>query len=296
MNDPKEIFLQDIRAYKKGLENSRLDFCNIIANRLNTNAVILNSKEFTFLSLILKDVALILGKIINPELQKDILMKVQKHIEPLERDSSPNSVLKYYFVIYNIFTNALSELEENYKQDKEFTDQTIKYIINFLVHEIEDNRINHKISMVFAGSLNEINRVLRNFGYNEKTLVLQLNLNIFFKVYDYLRFALINDPNGEKSIWNDRMNESINRLKDIIKKYLELDDAKNDAKYLQLSLDFIYIFSKEWREMILRFMEIGIPLETAKQKRNFILPDATKKVLKNIISKGVESEIKDEES
>jgi hypothetical protein len=286
----ENVLYEDLRVYRKSLAENKLDLGNILANRLNSDAISLNSKEYSLISMILKECVLILLRITDPEKQQKETKLLLTLIEKIKTPLSVNNYMKMYSDFYKRMNKYLITPEEKYTEDIEFTEYTINYYLDFLITELKGEDLNVTTTRIFVGVFSEITRVVKTHGFSQKHLLLQLILSCFNRLYDYFRFVKLNTSEKQYIRFEKLLKTNLNLLINNIKLYKQ----STQQQYLQSSLNDIFDISKEWRLMYVRFMDIRIPIPSVKQ-RNIELPEETREILKDMALKGVQSEIRGEE-
>lgn len=279
MESFKSILIEDLQVYKKSLEIEEYSFCNVISNRLITNAVILSSKEFTLIGAILKE---ILNYVTMIEEQKEIKKKIEKLLDDfLNNDNiSIDTILNSYSnAIYDIFI-IINPDYEIYNENIEYSLFSTKYFINFFKKELEKQEIAYQIDLIYHGIANELNRIYRNFGYNTHQLLLKILITFSGRLYDYYRYIIYSEK-SEKKIWESRYLKIKNQIKQNVSSF-DLND-----EYINNTSDLLFKICKKWRHMFIRVMDIVSPIK--KQKTS--IPPNIQNELKDMVSKVTNSKL-----
>ncbi|NHI91374.1 MAG: hypothetical protein EAX96_02650 [Candidatus Lokiarchaeota archaeon] len=285
-----KVLKEDLEGYYEGLSNQKYDFCNVMCNRMNTNAVILESKEFIFLSVILKDLTSIIDRIIDPDEQIKITNELINHLKDYLKDENiPDlgSILKLSDFFRKLISKLLYE-EEKYTGNLNFTDLTIKYYLEFLVDEITNNNIIISVSAILPGVTDELQRVFKTHGLRNKHFILKYILEYSTRVFDYQRYSYYYSSKNEKNI----ALKDIKKLFELIKKNITTFFDSEENKYINDSLDDLFYLCKEWRFNYTRFLEISPVMK--KKKKELELPEDMKEKMREIVSKGMEKELDEE--
>jgi hypothetical protein len=134
MESFKSILIEDLEIYKNGLKQDDYSFCNIISNRLIANAVSLESKEFTLIGAILKEV---LNFFAIVEGSKNIKKELESLINNIIKSGEPDIIyiMENYLNLYNKIREDLNPNYEKYKENKEYSLYSTKY---FLKEELKN--------------------------------------------------------------------------------------------------------------------------------------------------------------
>jgi len=281
----KTVLIEDLKVFQNGLDLDNFQFCNIISNRIITNACIIKSKEFVLIGAILKEIL--------PEFQafeEEVAEKAKKDlIKIVENFSSTGdlsrvSVIEKYSDFFNLYRQYITEPYEEYQENKDFSSETVNYCIKFLVRELEEFNIPFQCDLLTHGVLNEIRRALKGFGSSSYHLMLRLILSFFGKLNDYFRFIILSDLDM-KDFWENKYAEFKDKLINNLKSF-DIVDA-----YIIESTDLLFEICEEWRNMFMRIMELPRP----DQRKYTKIPPNIENQLKGMVSKITQSEIEGEE-
>ena len=285
----QDILIEDLEVYKKALEIKDFQFCNIISNRITLNAVFLESKEFVLIGAILKDTLPNFQKLEEDNEQKarkeftKVIDIYLKYIETLDCFTILNKYSEYYDIFRQHFNSSI----EKYTENKDYSSYVIKFCLEFLKKELEENILPYSEDIVTYGILNEILRTSQNFGCTSHQHMLKLILSFFSRLNDYFKVVLLSDELTESKglLWRERFNIFRNKLIMNINQY-ELSDT-----YIEKSLEDLYCFIKEWRFMFIRLMNLMPPIQQQQVK----IPSRIENELKKMVSEAISKEIKGEE-
>jgi hypothetical protein len=280
----KRVLYEDLKVYNNGLKLDNFQFCNIISNRIITNACIIKSKEFILIGAILKEIL--------PDFQvfdEDIIKKAKNDLSKMvenfinEEDLKSKYIINNYSEFFNSYRQFITEPFEDYEENKGFTSETVKYCLDFLIKELEELKIPHQCNILIYGVLNEIRRVIKSFGCSHYHLMLRLLLSFFGKLYDNFRFIMLNNLNS-KDFWENKYNKFREILIDNLRSFDIVDE------YIVNSSNLLFDICVEWRYMFMRIME----LPRLEQKRYTKIPPNVEDQLKEMVSQITKSELKGE--
>ncbi len=289
MESFKDILIEDLDVYKNALEIKDIQFCNIISNRITMNAVFLESKEFALIGAILKDTLPNFQKLeedYEQKARKEFMKVIDNYLKYIETIDC-FTILDKYSEYYDIFRQHFNSSIEKYTENKEYTSYVIKFCLEFLKKELEENILPYSEDIVTSGILNEILRTSQNFGCTSHQHMLKLILSFFSRLNDYFKVVLLSDEltESKRLLWRERFNVFRNKLKRNISLY-ELSDT-----YIEKSLEDLYCFIKEWRLMFIRLMNL---LPSIRQQQVKI-PSRIENELKKMVSETISKELKGEE-
>ncbi len=280
LEDFFSVLIDDLEIFKEGLKREDFSFCNILSNRLITDAVFLNSKGFVLLGVILKEnlnyFALLEDfKIIKGEYIEFINEFNQSEDLDLER------IINRYINFYDKIWVDISPEHEKYEKNLDYSLFSTKYVINFLIDNLERQDVPYIRDSIIYGATNELNRIYRNFGALKYQLMLKTVLYLSGKLYDYYR-VLILSTSSKKEIWKEKIISLKLKIKNNIRSF------KIEKKYLENSLDLLFEISKQWRHLFIKVGELSLPI----QREKTTIPPEIQQELEEIVSKVTESELK----
>lgn len=287
INIYNNILIEDLKSYLKGLEKNDYGFCNIISNRLITDAVILESKKYTLIGTILKDVTFDYRffenkKIALDDAKENLHNMVEDFLEN-KNESDINYILSKYFEYYNEFRKVITSEMEVYEENKSFSIYTTKYILNTFKDEIKNQEMPYNLDVLVYGILIEINRIIRTFGFVTQQLLLKTLLSFFGRLSEYFRYILISESKIEK--WKKLYFEYKEKLTNNIESF-EIND-----EYIKSTVNLIFEVCREWRFMFIRLLELP--------KSQFIekpisMPEIVKEDLREMVSDLISSKLEGE--
>ena len=278
----KSVLIEDLEVYKKSLDLEEYNFCNIISNRLITNAVLLDSKEYNLIGAILKEALNFIAIVEEPKnIQKELKNLTEKFIKL--KEININIILQSYLEFFNSINDDINPQYEKYKENLEYSVFSTKYYLNFLKEELSDQNLPYNRDLIYFGVSNELNRVFRNFGCTIHQLILKILIIFTARVYEYYRFLILScEP--KNSFWEAKY---IN-LKEKIKNNVE--NFNIDDEYLVKTTELLFEICTEWRQMFIRLIEVSQQVQREKTS----IPPKIKEELKEMVSKVTSSEKKGE--
>ncbi len=282
----KTVLIEDLKAFKNGLEAEDYAFCNIISNRLITNAVILKSDKHVLLGAILKELIYEYRRFKDDNNIKKATVKFTKLIESYisgEKTVELSVILDDYLEFYKDFLNIMERPMESYEYNINFTNLTVKFCLEFFKNELEENAIPINIDVITFGIINEIRRVMKSFGFDKKILMLRLVLTFFGRMYEFFRFLIVSETENTK--WRDLYQSYRSKIIQNLKSY------ESGEEYLNESLVFLFELCQEWRYMFMRLLEL--PKATPIEKEVSIpenIKEELNKMVSNLIRKKLEEE------
>jgi len=280
MESFKSVLIEDLKIYQNGLELEDYSFCNIIGNRLITNAVFLDSREFNLIGAILKEVLSFFAIL---EDRSNLKKELNKFIENLLEIENLDIIyiMEVYLNLYNKIREDLNPDFEKYKENKEYSLYSTKICLDFLKDELEKQYVPYSRDLIYFGISNELNRIFRNFGCITQQLILKTLLVFTGRLYDYYRFLILSKE-PKNSFWEEKYNQ----LKDKVKK--NLNQFGYDNEYLEKTSDLLFDLCKEWRFMFIRLMDITPQVKREKTS----IPPKIQEELRGMVSKVTDSEMR----
>lgn len=280
METYKPVLIEDLKIYINGLDLEDFNLCNIISNRLITNAVFLESKEYTLVGAILKEVLNFFAVV---EDYKNIKSELKKLINKIIKSENGdiNFIMESYLNFYNKIRDEINPKHERYKENKEYSLYSTKYSLKFLKEELSSQNVPYFRDLIYFGISSELNRIFRNFGCITHQLILKVLIVFSGRLYDYYRYLILS-----KEPKNDYWEEKYFHIKEKIKNNIEEFDI--DDEYLEKTTNLLFEICKEWRLMFMRLMEIAPQIKREKTS----IPPKVQEELKGMVSKITESELK----
>ena len=283
-----KVFIEDLEAYINGLENKDFQFCNIISNRITTDAIFLDSKEFALIGAILKDTLPNFQRVeesYEETIRKkfvSVINDFMKYQEKLDCSFILNRYSDYFDESKQYFTSSF----EKYSENKDYTSRIINFCLKFLKDELEKGNLPYAEDLLVMGVLNEISRASRQFGCTSHQHILLNILSFSHRLQDYFKVLLTSDDKYANK-WKESYQKYRAILKDNIKKYDLSDD------YIQRSSEDLFELIKEWRFMFLRLMNILPPMPQPPPQIK--IPSRVENELKEMVSKAISKELEGED-
>ncbi len=282
----EKVLREDLKAYLKALDAKEFGLCNIVSNRMMTNAMILNSVDFNLLGAILKEITFDFNLFQEENSLENALKKLKNTLKSYQ-SSNPkvDQILDDYYEYFDIFRNIITSPLEEYEENKDFSIYTTKFSINFFIQENENDLIlPYNFDVRIYGVLNEINRVMKSFGFTKHQLVLKLVLSYFGRMYEYFRF-LLSTENIDK-IWEEKFSDYKEKLLSNVKSF-SLEES-----YINNSLELLFEFCREWRTFFMRLLEIP---RGPKVEKGTAIPSNVRQELDEMVTKLINSKLEEKE-
>lgn len=280
----KKVLKKDLKAYLKGLEANEYGYCNVISNRMITNSMIIESKNFNLLGAILKETTFDFNLFQDDdkfnEAKKKLISIVKSYLE-MEDTPEIEQIISNYFEYYDVFRSLISSPFSEYEDNIDFSIYTTKFCLKFLVEESESEKnLPYNLDVLVFGVLSEINRVIKNFGFTKHQLILRLILSFYGRTHEYYRFLLSNENVVDK--WEELYKDFKNQF------LLNLKSFSLEDEYITSSISLLFEICKEWRLFFMRLLEI--PRGT-KVGRIVPIPKNVREELDEIVTKLIDSKI-----
>ncbi len=284
----KYVLKEDLKAYLNGLDDLDFGFCNILSNRMITDAVILKSTIFALLGAMLKEITYEFRFYKDDINLRKGLRKLKKIINEYASDKyelNAKQLLEDYQDYYNEFRELIKIEREIYKNNPEFSQFSIDFCLAFYIKELNFNDTPINLDVLIFGILNEVNRVIKSHGSTSKQLMLKIILNSFGRMYEYFRFYLQNEESKIER-WKESFDNFKEKLLDNIEKF------NDDKNYIENSIDFLFEICEEWRYMFIRMLEIPKTSNSVVEKQ-ITVPKKVKEDLDEIVSDLIASKLED---
>lgn len=284
-----QVFIQDLEAYKEGLENKDFRFCNVISNRITIDAVFLESKEYALIGAILKDVLPEFRRVEESdeeEIRKKFIAVLNDYIKHQE-DLNYSFILSRFSEFFDQNKKYFTSSYEDYSENKDYTSKIIKFCLEFINNELEENNLPYSDDLLILGVLNEISRASRQFGCTTHQHILQYILSFSQRLQDFFKVLLLSSEVPDPEKWKERYEKYRDLLKNNVKGY-DLSE-----EYIKKSLDDLFQLIKEWRFMFMRLMSIMVPIP--QQSQQIKIPSRIENELKDMVSKAISKELEGEE-
>ncbi len=284
----KYVLKEDLKAYLNGLDELDFGFCNILSNRMMTNASILKTKIYALLGAVLKEITYEFRFYKDDGNLKKGIRKLKKILSDYNSDKyelHTKKIMEDYQDYYSEFRDLIKVERETYKDNPDFSQFSINFCLAFYIKELNFNDTPINLDVLIFGVLNEINRVIKSHGSTSKQLMLKIILNSFGRMYEYFRFYLQYEENKIKR-WKESYNIFKNKLLDNLKKF------NDDEEYIENSIDFLFEICEEWRYMFIRMLEIP-KTSTSVVEKQVSVPKKVKEDLDEIVSDLIGSKLED---
>lgn len=280
------VIIEDLETYKKGLNNKNFQFCNVISNRITMNAVFIESKESALIGAIIKDILPEFQRLeeeYENKVRNEFIKVINIYIDNIEK-LDYILIMDKYSEYYDIYKQYFNTNFEKYTENKDYSSRVIKFCLEFLKKELDDDILPFSEQLLTSGVLNEISRVTRNFGCTTHQHMLKLILSFFSRLRDYYKVLVLSDEK-ETDNWKNRYEKCKEKLNDNIQDY-ELSDT-----YIERCLEDLYDFIKEWRFMFMRLMNLIPPMQLQQIK----IPSRIESELKEMVSETISKKLEGEE-
>lgn len=287
MKDLNKIIGEDVKAAFAAFKDDSFDNVNIFGNRIMSNAIFGENNKTFLPGYFVKDVGLTF-----------LLLKVRESamafstaksygftfVERLVKSAGAYNEEEMWqnFLEYNekIRKFKITPWEEkNYTDDKEFTKDAFKWLLNYLSTHKET--LSNPMNNLIKGTLNEMDRVSKIHGFTLQELMVMHLLIALDRNNDYVS-RFVNEPEP-KTFYQKQMKELI---KPNLEKIISLGN-KNFT--IQEADELLWTLVKSWRQFFLEFGEI-VSSSIAVQK-GIELPEDLKKKVTESITKSVQKEI-----
>ncbi len=288
--DMKKKFEYDFEAFGIAIREEEFKEANIFANRIMSNAYLLDGKDFGVLGHILKEVAndginILQSK--EPKLIKEYTQnsieffgKITKMIETdsINLKNAWNNYSDHQDKTKLLFMSP-AESKAYQKTDKSLSNKVIKKLMELLEKEIQI--LAYRPNNFFLGMLNEIGRVSKVNGlyaYDEHFVSL---LRMIQKIDDYVKQT----SSGSDFVTRSKR-ETIQLTEKIIQVYKSIDSKNQQDEKIN---ELLWILIKIWRAYFIKFMEVGQVNYSMKEEQ--VPGDPERSKLVDEITKYIEKEI-----
>lgn len=283
----RNVLIEDLQAYMNGLDDKNFGFCNIISNRLVTDAIVLKSKEYMLLGAILKEVIYDF-RLLQDDKQINIYSNtlkafIRKYLSK-ERDFNAIEIVDDYYNFFYESREIIVSDSEKYQENPDFSMLTTRYCLDFLKKELTNQDLPYNLDVLVFGVTTEINRVMKFLGCIPQQLILRISLSFFGRLYDYFRLILASENN--KSKWKELY------LKYKTKLISNIDKFSTESSYIITTTDLIYEFCEEWRFMFMRLLELP---RTSIIEKPITIPKIIREELNEFVSNLISSKLEEKE-
>jgi hypothetical protein len=282
---------QDLKAIVLALGEDDFENTNIFANRLMSDATILNDHKHLLIGFFSKDVAAEMMELAAMK-QATALATAKAHVtmflsrmEQLanKEDFAQQEIWDEYVVVADKLRRYhLTQHEQKaYADNKEFTHKIAAWLLQHLRRE--QNLLLKNRSQLLKGILNELSRTYRVFGAEKPEIVLLSLLTALDRVCDYVRFA---SQFPDESIKSESAKSAILPY---VERILDIMQAEPvDINKVDVLLSELII---KWREAFINYLELP-PVVAVPVEKGVKLPEETKKRITEAVTKALEAKQK----
>lgn len=285
-------FKQDLSVIKKGLTDDNFDAINIFANRIMSNAFIMDSKKFVLPAFLIKDLTLFLvqlkqiPKIKSSASAKSALRLFISSIDnmTLNEEFKNEELWKAYHTSLGLLRKHLlpdNEKDSYDKENTEFTNQAFKMLITY----VQTNQtFLKKQNNLLRSLLTEMNRIYQEYGMDE----MDTKYRALFVAMNYIDEYVVRADLTDEKI----KSEAEELLFPFVDKVFQLIHEPNssNSEIDNLIVDMILF----WRGLFLKYGELFLPIAQRQSgKRGRLnLPEETKEKISKLVTQGLEDQIK----
>jgi hypothetical protein len=286
-----QMFHDDLEAFTDAIEKEELELANIFANRYASDAYLLKSDSHSILGALLKELILNLleYKSRNQFSQDNIASAMQPvleiDIDGMKEIDDIIPVFKKFFIYFKDH-QALSITDIEQEAYIENDEISILYL-DILLDYLRDRKdiVGQQWNIVSKGILNELNRIVKLYGFNTKVFLGWINLRMFDRVIDYQYFISQFDIPEDHQKYRDISCEDLCNKIILVK---EFEEDRKDQLVTQLTI--LSELTMLWRNYFLLYMDIPKPGPSI-QRREIRLPDDARKKIGDILTKALEKEV-----
>ncbi len=278
---------EDLKAIILALEGDDFENTNIFANRLMSDAAILNDHKHLLIGFFSKDVAAEMMELTAMKPATALatakahatmfLSKMKDHAN--KEGFAEDEIWKEYVKLSdNLRKFHLTPHEEKaYAENKEFTRKVADWLLEYL--RKEQKRLLEPRSQLLKGILNELGRTCRVHGAEEQEIIFFSLLMAFDRVYDYVRFAhQTADDSIDSESAKRELTPYLDRIFDVMKAQ-PIEIVKIDELLSELII--------RWREAFVNYLEVPHLVKVPVQK-GIELPEETRKRIAEAVTKALE--------
>jgi hypothetical protein len=282
-----DISRQDLAAAKAAFEERDFRLMNILANRLMSNVLFGSEGEkiFALPGFFLKDMALDFINLRDEtglnDLHKIAKTSIAQVEEALKRDLDLASFWSAYLKYWNDTrkVNMTAAERKNYKDNAAFTSRAVSFLSKEL---FEGDSVFLENSLVIKGFLQEMDRISRCHGADDREMVLCLMVKAIDWVNDYYRLACL----SAQGVVNSECIKT--KLSPFLERIKRWRDEQEEAPYKNAS-DILCDSILEWRRYYIVYLERGRLSPEA--ERRIELPLDTKKRIGDTIAEALQKDI-----
>ncbi|HEU4343215.1 MAG TPA: hypothetical protein VFU31_16810 [Candidatus Binatia bacterium] len=287
MAEVVDISRQGFAAAKAAFEERDFRLMNILANRLMSNVLFGTGDEKTFAlpGLFLKDIAVDFIPLKDGNGVDDRHRIAKAAIAQVERALKSDLDLAVFWATYLKYYNDsrkvdMSAIERRtYKEHPTFTSQAISFLCREL---FEGESVFVENSLLAKGTLQEIDRLIRCHGADDREIVLFLLVRVIDWLNDYYRLAC---TSAQGVVNLDCVKSKLSPFLARVRKWREEQERMPFENASDILCDGIL----EWRRCFIVYLERGrVSPET---ERRIELPVETKKRIGDTIAEALQKDV-----
>jgi hypothetical protein len=282
-----DITRQDFAAAKAAFEERDFRLMNILANRLMSNVLVGSEDEkmFALPGFFLKDMALDFITLRDDaglnDLHKIAKASIAQVEEALKRDLDLASFWSAYLKYWNDTRklNMSAAERKSYKDNAAFTSRAISFLSKEL---FTGESVFLENSLIIKGFLQEMDRIIRCHGADDREMVLCLLVKVMDWLHDYYRLAC----SSAQGVVNSECIKT--KLSPFLERIKRWHDEQEQAPYKNAS-DILCDGILEWRRYYIVYLERG--RLSAEAERRIELPLDTKKRIGDTIVEALQKDV-----
>lgn len=294
MKDPngydEVIFRYDLDAYGISVKDKNFKDANIFANRIMSNAVIFDEKEYGIVGYVLKEIANDGLNLLQSSNISEIPLFVRASSKivglVLNLLESKKIDLEQIWDAYNQHQNSTHKLFMSKTEKNSYLDQNTKFsksAINTLIEYMRKNQkiFSYRPNNFIKGILNEVSRLSKVHGLDNDDEHFVSLFRMLLRLDEYVK---------ENSTLSDFIPRSEKELIPFVEKIISLRNSQNDGNFKHDNInDLLWSMIKTWRHYFIKFLENPQPMYSVRQNQEAPEnPEATELI--NEITKHIEEE------
>ncbi len=284
-----EMYAKNIEVATLSFKTEEFQFMNILGNRIMSDSLFGNVKDFALFGFFVKQMALNYLNL-KPRISEsdflDAKLVGEKYLETLSSVSKYADISKswadYHEFNIQIMQYSASDINKNIKEiygdNSNITENVRHWLMDFLVHdrEILFERNNNFIK----GIINEFQRVGLAYGYQVRDTIIFACLVALDRYYEYFIFKHTTE-NGlvDEEIVKTTLFPYLDEIKEF--------SSSSEVDYKEVT-DLLWQLIKSWRECFIYYTEL--PYKTI--QKPIELSKESKEKLSEAVSKALQKEIK----
>lgn len=259
MTDVREIFKEDLAAYRGALLDNNDELLTIYSNRYISNAVLLDEKENALIGLLLRILAEYYRVIFDKKPKKDILKEVEHHIESfiikvLSSITPPkidiSQICNEFFDIQLIIRKYIkNEIENKVYRDHVDVTSKIRERLTKLLNE-NTQILKDPNNRFFTGIINEMGRFGNTHGFNKPDMCFFIAVKSLELLHLYMVYRMSMSPKETSTEIYQRFMVFMNN--GYIKKYSSIEEKSCWESLMY----FVYPILAEWRYNFIYFTDL----------------------------------------